>query len=102
MTMPPSGDPEIDRALAELAARMEGLEEVNRLIEASKGRGESAGGHVTVEVSATGGLASLRIDPRAMRLGSERLTEAITEAFRKAEEDAAGRSFEAAKTLFDR
>ncbi|MFG1704338.1 YbaB/EbfC family nucleoid-associated protein [Nonomuraea sp. M3C6] len=101
MTTPRSGDPEIDRALAELAARTAGFEEVSRGLEEIRGRGESAGGQVAVELTPTGSLAALRIDPRAMRLGSQDLAEAIVEAFGQAEEDVAAQSFDLARTLFE-
>lgn len=101
MTTPRSGDPEIDRALAELAARTARFEEVTRLLEETRGRGESAGGQVAVELSPTGSLAALRIDPRALRLGSQALAEAVIEAYRRAEEDVAGRSFDVARTIFE-
>ena len=47
------------------------------------------GGQVEVEVLPSGALSSLRIESRAMRLGSQALTEAILEAARQAEKDAA-------------
>ncbi|MET7337625.1 YbaB/EbfC family nucleoid-associated protein [Nonomuraea sp. NPDC005650] len=101
MTTPRTGDPELDRALAEMAARTAEFEEVSRLLEETRGRGESAGGQVVVELKPTGSLASLRIDPRAMRLGSQALTDAIVEAFRQAEEDVTGQSYDLARTVFD-
>ncbi|NJP88329.1 YbaB/EbfC family nucleoid-associated protein [Nonomuraea sp. FMUSA5-5] len=100
-TPPRTGDPELDHALAELAARTTRLEEVSRLLSETTGRGESAGGQVAVELSATGSLAGLHLDPRALRLGSHGLEEAITEAFRRAEEDVARRSHDLARTAFD-
>ncbi|MET9242822.1 YbaB/EbfC family nucleoid-associated protein [Nonomuraea sp. NPDC003709] len=100
MTTPRTGDPELDRALAEMAARTAELEEVSRLLEETRGRGESAGGQVVVELKPTGSLAGLRIDPRAMRLGSQALADAIVEAFRLAEDDVAGQSYDLAKTVF--
>ncbi|MFI6738351.1 YbaB/EbfC family nucleoid-associated protein [Nonomuraea sp. NPDC050451] len=100
MTTPRTGDPELDRALAEMAARTAELEEVSRLLEETRGRGESAGGQVAVELKPTGSLAGLRIDPRAMRLGSQALADAIVEAFRRAEDDVAGQSYDLARTVF--
>ncbi|GAA2210902.1 hypothetical protein GCM10009850_063610 [Nonomuraea monospora] len=101
MTPPRTGDPELDRALAEMAASTARLEEVSRLLRETTGRGESLGGQVAVELTATGSLAGLHIDPRALRLGSQALIEAITEAFRQAEEDVAGRSHDLARTAFE-
>ncbi|WP_440069150.1 YbaB/EbfC family nucleoid-associated protein [Streptosporangium sp. OZ121] len=40
------------------------MEEVGQNLAEARGRGESAGGHVSVEVLAGGALAALRIDPR--------------------------------------
>jgi DNA-binding protein YbaB len=102
MTTPPrTGDPELDRALADLAAGTARLEEVSRLLRETTGHGESAGGQVAVELSATGSLVGLHLDPRALRLGSQALAEAIMEAFRRAEEDVAGRSHDLARTAFE-
>ncbi|WP_433443996.1 YbaB/EbfC family nucleoid-associated protein [Nonomuraea sp. CA-141351] len=101
MTTPHTGDPEIDRALAEMAAHTARFEEVSRLLDETRGRGESAGGQVAVELKATGSLAALHIDPRAMRLGSQALAEAIVAAFRLAEEDVAAQSYDVARTVFD-
>ncbi|MFI7443382.1 YbaB/EbfC family nucleoid-associated protein [Nonomuraea indica] len=99
MTTPRSGDPEIDRMLAQLAEQTELLEEVGRSLEAARGHGAAADGLVEVEVLASGGLAALRIAPRAMRLGSEELAEAIMEAARRAEEDVTGQTFAATRRL---
>ncbi|GAA4220989.1 DNA-binding protein YbaB [Streptosporangium album] len=96
-----TGDPEIDRALSRLMAETAGFEEVRRQVEETKGRGEGANGQITVEVLATGSLRTLRIDPRAMRLGSEALAEAILEAVRQAEEDASSRMTALTQPLVD-
>ncbi|TDD19196.1 YbaB/EbfC family nucleoid-associated protein [Nonomuraea diastatica] len=98
ITPPPTGDPELDRVLAEMAAQTAGFEEISRLLQETRGRGESAGGQVAVEVTPAGSLAALHIDPRAMRLGSRALSEAIVEAYRLAEEDVTGQSFDIART----
>ncbi|MFF5208741.1 YbaB/EbfC family nucleoid-associated protein [Streptosporangium sp. NPDC000396] len=89
MTMPfgdfgRSGDPEVDRLLenfGKLAHQYEKM--VDELVEAT-GQGEAADGLVRVEVGPEGSLISVKIDPRAMRLGSEGLEEAIMEAASKA------------------
>ncbi|MEV6862255.1 YbaB/EbfC family nucleoid-associated protein [Streptosporangium subroseum] len=96
-----TGDPEIDRALSQLMAQTAGFEEVRRQIDEARGRGEGANGQVTVEVLATGSLRALRIDPRAMRLGSEVLAEAILEAVRQAEEDASNQVTALTQPLMD-
>ncbi|MBB6351345.1 YbaB/EbfC family nucleoid-associated protein [Nonomuraea muscovyensis] len=99
MTTQRSGDPEIDRMLAQLAQQTELLEEVGRSLEEARGRGVAADGQVQVEVLPSGGLAALRIAPRAMRLGSEELAEAIMEAARRAEEDVTGQTFAVTQRL---
>ncbi|WP_329085304.1 MULTISPECIES: YbaB/EbfC family nucleoid-associated protein [unclassified Streptosporangium] len=76
----PTGDRETDRMIAELQEQVNRAEEIGRQLGEVRGRGEAAGGQVTVETLSTGALVSLRIDPRALRLGSEALTEAIMEA----------------------
>ncbi|WP_326821118.1 YbaB/EbfC family nucleoid-associated protein [Streptosporangium sp. NBC_01756] len=96
-----TGDPEIDRALSQFMAETAGFEEVRRQIEETRGRGEGANGQVTVEVLATGSLATLRIDPRAMRLGSEVLAETILEAVRQAEEDVTNQMTALTQPLID-
>jgi DNA-binding protein YbaB len=101
MTMPSTGDPEIDRAVAELMARTADLEETGRRLEHLRGRGASADGQVRVEVEPGATLASLHIAPRAMRLGSEALTDAIMEAVRQAEEDLAAHTFTQTQEIFD-
>jgi DNA-binding protein YbaB len=101
MTTPGTGDPEIDRALADLMARTAGLEEASRLLEHLRGHGASADGQVRVETEPGQVLASLHIAPRAMRLGSEALADAIMEAVRRAEEDLAERTFTQTRALFD-
>jgi DNA-binding protein YbaB len=101
MAIPSTGDPEIDRAVAELMARTAGLEEASRRLEHLRGRGASADGQVRVEVEPGVTLASLHIGPRAMRLGSEALAGAIMEAVRRAEEDLADHTFAQTGELFD-
>lgn len=52
---------------------------LGRLAEA-RGSGEAAGGLVRAEVDGTGDLVGLVIEPKAMRLASEDLAEAVREA----------------------
>ncbi|WP_067175786.1 YbaB/EbfC family nucleoid-associated protein [Microtetraspora niveoalba] len=84
MPFSPTGDPDADRVLAGLQEHMSRAEEVGQRLAELRGRGEAADGHVRVEVGATGALADLYIDPRAMRLGSAALAEAIMEAVGRA------------------
>ncbi|MFB9679938.1 YbaB/EbfC family nucleoid-associated protein [Streptosporangium vulgare] len=85
----PTGDPETDRLLTVIEEQTTRMEEVGQSLAEARGRGEAAGGHVSVEVLASGALAALRIDPRALRLGSEALAEAILAASDEATRDAA-------------
>lgn len=52
-----------------------------------RGVGEASGGQVQVTVTAGGKLAAVKIDPRAMRLGSEALGEQIVAAGNAALDD---------------
>jgi DNA-binding protein YbaB len=88
----PTGDPEVDEVLEALAAQSARFEAVGRRLSETRGRGESEDGRVIVEALPGGSLVALRIDPRAMRLGSEALAEAILAAARRAEADAADRA----------
>lgn len=85
----PAGDPEMQQLLAVIGEQTNRMEEVGQSLAEARGRGEAAGGHVSVEVLASGSLAALRIDPRALRLGSEALAEAILAASDEAVRDAA-------------
>lgn len=96
-----TGDPEIDHGLAQLAAQMAGLEEVGRQLGEVSGHGEGADGQVVVKVLPSGSLASVRIDPRALRLGSEALAEAIMTAARQAEDDAVDQASALTQSLLD-
>jgi Uncharacterised BCR, YbaB family COG0718. len=87
--VPLTGDLEIDRAIAELTAQAARIEEMTERVAEVRGHGRAANGQVEVEVLPSGALSSLRIESRAMRLGSQALTEAILEAARQAEKDAA-------------
>ncbi|MEV0384797.1 YbaB/EbfC family nucleoid-associated protein [Nonomuraea sp. NPDC050643] len=82
------GDPELGRLLKGFQQDLAALEELRDSIASVKGRGEAAEGRVVVNVTQTGALAGITIDPRAMRLGSERLAEAIMEAAARAARDA--------------
>jgi DNA-binding protein YbaB len=56
------------------------LHDVRRQMTELRGKGRAADERVEVEVNQFGALAGLRIDPRAMRLGSQELAEAILSA----------------------
>ncbi|MFC4584696.1 YbaB/EbfC family nucleoid-associated protein [Sphaerisporangium corydalis] len=59
-----------------------------------KGEGESAGGLIGAVVDGGGRIQEVTLDPRAMRMDSRTLAEAVTEAVRAAQEDAARASQE--------
>jgi DNA-binding protein YbaB len=82
-----TGDPEIDRLLDSFQADVAELDRLKDRIAEVRGRGEAADGKVVVELSPTGALAGLTIDPRAMRLGSDELAAAILEAAGEAARD---------------
>ncbi|MFB9475206.1 YbaB/EbfC family nucleoid-associated protein [Nonomuraea salmonea] len=84
-----TGDPQLDRVMAEFKANSRELSDVMGLVGDVSGEAASPDGKVRVRVTASGQLTGLRIDPRAMRLGSQELAEAILEASRRATEDAA-------------
>lgn len=63
------------------------LHDVRRQMTELRGKGRAADERVEVEVNQFGALAALRIDPRAMRMGSEQLAEAILSAARQGVRD---------------
>ncbi|GAA2311775.1 hypothetical protein GCM10010149_73150 [Nonomuraea roseoviolacea subsp. roseoviolacea] len=91
MTTPDDGasflDAEMSRFLAQFEAEIRPLEELQERVQAVRGRGEAADGLVRAEVLASGALAGLRIDPRAMRLGADALAEAVLAAASEATAD---------------
>ncbi|MEV4163140.1 YbaB/EbfC family nucleoid-associated protein [Nonomuraea dietziae] len=97
-----TGDAEMDRLLddfGKLSARFEKMhEELSEL----RGHGEAANGQVRVEVAPGGALLGVEIDPRAMRLASEELCEAIMDAFTEASDMAANRLNGVLSPLIDR
>ncbi|MFI7639222.1 YbaB/EbfC family nucleoid-associated protein [Nonomuraea sp. NPDC049400] len=76
---------------AELAKVNRELDDVQAKLAEVDGRGEGAKGLVTVRVGADGRLLDLRLDPRALRLGSHALAAAIMEAANSAADQTAGR-----------
>ncbi|WP_329248898.1 YbaB/EbfC family nucleoid-associated protein [Actinoallomurus sp. NBC_01490] len=76
-------------ALREAQARMSEL----------RGTGRAAGDRVTVEVDRFGALTGLRIDPRALRLSTEALAEAILDAARQGVRDVRARADEMMRPL---
>jgi DNA-binding protein YbaB len=93
MTTPDDGasflDEEMSRFLGQFQATTRPLEELREGLGAVRGRGTAAHGQVEAEVLASGALGSLRIDPRAMRLGADALAEAVLAAAGEAGADLA-------------
>lgn len=89
-----TGDPELDRLMTEFQANSKEFAGVMAEIGDVVGQASGADDKVRVRVSASGQLLGLRIDPRAMRLGSQELAETIVALSRRATEDAARRAME--------
>lgn len=70
----------IDSLTAMVTGQNTKLHDVRRQMTELKGKGRAADERVEVEVDQSGALAGLKIDPRAMRLGSQELAEAILTA----------------------
>ncbi|GAA0366894.1 YbaB/EbfC family nucleoid-associated protein [Actinoallomurus spadix] len=87
----PTGNESYDLGLARIGEQIERLDRARAEISSVTGSATAADGQVEVEVSAGGVLTALTIDPRAMRLGSEALAEAILEAVGKAVEEVGDR-----------
>ncbi|MEO3890383.1 YbaB/EbfC family nucleoid-associated protein [Nonomuraea sp. B5E05] len=96
-----SFDPELDRLVAEFRADAQPLSDVIGQINEIQGEAASAGGKVAVRVAPSGELLGVRIDPRAMRMGSEELAEAIMDAARRAMTDAGRKAMQVAGPYLD-
>ncbi|NBE93425.1 YbaB/EbfC family nucleoid-associated protein [Nonomuraea sp. KC401] len=96
-----SFDPELDRLVAEFRAEAQPLSDVIGQVNEIQGEAASAGGKVVVRVAPSGELLGLRIDRRAMRMGSEDLAEAIMDAARQAMMDAGRKTMQVAKPYLD-
>ncbi|MCO5968794.1 YbaB/EbfC family nucleoid-associated protein [Actinoallomurus soli] len=96
--MPDSEDPSAQhldagmrRILTDFESEMEPLRALRQEMAELRGKGEAAGGQVTVEVTAAGVLTGVDFGPRALRLDRQALAAAILEASGKAVEDATTR-----------
>ncbi|MEO3806189.1 YbaB/EbfC family nucleoid-associated protein [Nonomuraea sp. B1E8] len=94
-------DPELDRLVAEFRKDAQPLSDVIGQINEIQGEAASAGGKVLVRVAPSGEVLGLRIDPRAMRMGSEELAEAIMDAARQAMMDAGRKAIRVAGPYLD-
>src|SRR4051812_19573017 len=84
----------------QLTEQAERFAEMREKLAEIRGRGEAADGKVVVEVAPGGALKSVQIDPRAMKLGSEALAQAIHEAAGKAFQDLTDQTSELMKPAF--
>ena len=77
-------NPEVQRYVDKLMGQLGDFHELQQRLLESQEVGVAAAGLVEVTVGPTGNLLGVRLDPRAMRLASQDLSEAIMEAFTKA------------------
>jgi DNA-binding protein YbaB len=83
----------------ELHRRMAGVRQYQERLAAVEGTGEAAGGLVRATVGSGGDVRDLGLEPRAMRLTSHSLREALLEAIRLAVEDARAKTAELGEEL---
>lgn len=83
---------DFENAIRMLNERAKHAAAIQKDIQEVRGIAETEDGHVTVEVGATGQLESVRLDPRAMRMASEDLAEAIVTLSKEAMEDASSKT----------
>lgn len=85
-------DPEeLDRIAARAEEMLARVEEIRSEIDVVVGRGEAADGQVRVTAGASGRLVDVVLAPRAMRLDSQRLAEAVLRAAQEAHDDVSRR-----------
>ena len=94
-----TGNDEVDRLLSRVSEQVEQLEKTREEFTEMRGEGEAAEGMVKVSVRPGGAIDTININPRAMRLGSEALAEAITEAAHAAEKNVTERMTEIMQPL---
>jgi DNA-binding protein YbaB len=82
--MTDTGYPEIDRELGKIRTQLEDLRDIQSRMREISGTGRDEDGWVEATVGATGELEALHINPRAMRLDSISLAEAVLAATRQA------------------
>jgi DNA-binding protein YbaB len=75
---------QLDSAMRQLREQIESFQTKREAVAALVGEGTAADGLVTVRVGAGGALQDLQIEPKAMRLASQDLRDAILEASRNA------------------
>ncbi|MGI5223804.1 YbaB/EbfC family nucleoid-associated protein [Actinoallomurus sp. CA-142502] len=93
------GESRIEDLVTTITRRNAALREAQARMSELRGEGRAAAERVTVEVDRFGALTGLRIDPRAMRLGSEALAEAILGAAEQGLRDVRARADEVMRPL---
>jgi DNA-binding protein YbaB len=96
-----AGDGPVKDLVSLITQRNAQLQETQQRMTRLRGTGRSADERVRVEVDRFGALTDLRIDPRAMRLGSEALTQAILDAAEQGVRDARAQADEMMRPLLD-
>lgn len=96
-----TGDLELDRLMAEFKANSREFSDVIGMVGEVVGQAASPDGKIKVKVSSSGELIALHIDPRAMRLGSQELADAIMDLSRRATEEAARRLMEVTRPYLE-
>ncbi|MFI6740016.1 YbaB/EbfC family nucleoid-associated protein [Nonomuraea sp. NPDC050451] len=85
-------DPEeLERITARAEDMLARVEELRSEIDVAVGRGEAADGQVRVTAGASGRLMDVVLAPRAMRLDSQKLAEAVLRAAQEAQDDVAAK-----------
>jgi DNA-binding protein YbaB len=97
-----TGNADVDRLLDDFGAVSQHYEKIYGELADLRGHGEAADGLVRVEVAPGGALLGVDIDPRAMRLGSAALAEAIMDASAAATERATARMTEVLEPVIGR
>jgi DNA-binding YbaB/EbfC family protein len=75
-----TGNPEIDRYMAQVTEQLQQFGGLQEQLATMTAEGFAAKELIRVEVGPSGNLKAIEINPRAMRLGSEELADAIMEA----------------------
>lgn len=88
------GVPELDGQIRQLLNAASELRNLQEEITQLTGHGEAGDERIRVEADNTGRLTKIDIDPRAMRMASEDLAEAILQAARQAADDVMAKSQE--------
>ncbi|MCG5220534.1 YbaB/EbfC family nucleoid-associated protein [Streptosporangium sp. KLBMP 9127] len=90
---------DLERMAREGEAAIDRLSGVFAELDTVTGEGEGAGGLARAVVDGTGRIKEISLEPRIMRMDSAGIAEAVTEAVRTAQEDAAKRNEELLATV---